>query len=54
MQNDLTGERLRQELLELLEPERNQKMRAALKQIAHQLGEAGASHKAAAAILKVL
>jgi len=54
MQNDLTGERLRQELLELLEPVRNQKMRAALKQIAHQLGEAGASRKAAAAILKVL
>jgi lipid-A-disaccharide synthase len=52
MQNDLTGARLADELLRLLEPERNQKMREVLARVAHQLGEGGASEKAALAVLK--
>ncbi len=54
MQNDLTGENLAKELLELLQKDRNHQMRSALKQVAHRLGEAGASQKAATAILNEL
>ena len=54
MQNDLTGERLAQELLPLLEMDRNQQMRAELNMVSHRLGEGGASQKAAQAILNEL
>src|SRR6185369_4809147 len=39
MQNDLTGERLASELLALMQADRNQEMRNALKDISHRLGE---------------
>ena len=54
MQNDFTGDRLATHLLELLEPGRNEAMRKELHRIADRLGEAGASQKAAEAILKEL
>lgn len=54
MQDDLTGERLADELLKLLEPEANQKMRARLRDVAHQLGQPGASERAAIKILSIL
>ena len=52
MQDDLTGPRLCEELLKLLEPEANRELRNELHRIAEQLGEDGASKKAAEAILK--
>jgi lipid-A-disaccharide synthase len=54
MQNDLNGGSLAVELLSLLEPKRNQTMRAELSRISGRLGEAGASRKAATAILEEL
>lgn len=54
MQNDLTGERLASELLALMQADRNQEMRNALKDISHRLGEGGASRKAASVILNEL
>jgi len=54
MQNDLTGERLAEELSNLLEPERNESLRLELQRVASQLGDAGASEKAAQAILNEL
>ena len=52
MQNDLNGPRLAEELLKLLEPAANQELRNELHRIAEQLGEGGASKRAAQAILK--
>jgi lipid-A-disaccharide synthase len=54
MQDDLNGERLANELLLLLDPTRNQATRARLREIADQLGEGGASERAAERILAFL
>lgn len=51
MQDDLNGERLAAELLMLLDDRKNQKLRNRLHQVAHQLGEGGASRRAAEHIL---
>lgn len=50
MQNDLTAENLTRELLELLDPAANRTARQQLADVAHKLGEAGASKRAAASI----
>ena len=54
MQDDLNGERLASELLSLLDAKRNEAMRQRLHEVAHQLGEGGASERAAEHILAVL
>jgi lipid-A-disaccharide synthase len=54
MQKDLTGENLTAKLLELLNPETNNAMRERLHEIAHKLGEPGASSRAADLILEFL
>jgi lipid-A-disaccharide synthase len=54
MQDDFNGERLAEELLKLLEPEANKSQRESLKLVAQQLGQDGASQRAARAILKEL
>lgn len=51
MQDDLNGERLANELLLLLDEQRNQAMRARLREVANQLGQGGASERAAETIL---
>jgi len=51
MQNELNGERLAQELLALLDPDRNRAMRDELKGVAQKIGAPGASARAARAIL---
>jgi lipid-A-disaccharide synthase len=52
MQDELNGERLAAELLLLLDDQRNQTLRSRLHDVAHQLGEEGASRRAAARILE--
>jgi lipid-A-disaccharide synthase len=54
MQNDLNGERLARELLDLLVPVRNQTVRAELNEITEKLGPGGASERAAGRILEFL
>jgi lipid-A-disaccharide synthase len=54
MQDDLNGERLGHELLLLLEKERNEDMRQNLREVANQLGEGGASQRAAEVVLETL
>ena len=54
MQDDLNGESLANELLLLLEPERNRVARERLHEVAEQLGEGGASHRAAQRILEFI
>jgi lipid-A-disaccharide synthase len=54
MQDDLNGDRLAAELLLLLEQDRNALMRARLHEVAQQLGEGGASERAAESILNAL
>jgi lipid-A-disaccharide synthase len=54
MQDELNGESLANELLLLLEPERNRVARERLSEIAEQLGEGGASARAAKRILEFL
>jgi lipid-A-disaccharide synthase len=54
MQDDLNGERLAAELLLLLEEKKNAEMRSRLRGVADQLGEGGASQRAAEHILKAL
>ena len=54
MQNELNGERLANELLRLLESERNAAVRLELRQIREQLGPGGASQRAAQEILEFL
>jgi lipid A disaccharide synthetase len=51
MQNELNGERLAAELMLLLDDQRNQNLRNRLHDVAHQLGEGGASRRAAERIL---
>ncbi|MBC8031746.1 MAG: lipid-A-disaccharide synthase [Pyrinomonadaceae bacterium] len=54
MQDDLTGERLANELLSLLDEKRNQDARARLRDVTDELGEGGASERAAEHILDAL
>ena len=54
MQNDLNGERLAQELLALLDPDRNRAIRDELKTVVEKIGEPGASRRAARAIVAFL
>ncbi len=54
MQNDLNGEQLANELLSLLDSETNAEVRARLSEVAHQLGEGGASERAAELIIGAL
>jgi lipid-A-disaccharide synthase len=54
MQDELTGERLCEEIVGLLDPVQNQKMRAQLHEIKHQLGESEASERAARSIVTFL
>jgi lipid-A-disaccharide synthase len=54
MQNDLTGEKLTAELLQLLDPETNTRARAKLAEVARNLGEAGASDRAAESVVRFL
>ncbi|MBA2526103.1 MAG: lipid-A-disaccharide synthase [Pyrinomonadaceae bacterium] len=51
MQDELNGERLAAELMLLLDDQRNQSLRDRLHDVAHQLGEGGASRRAAERIL---
>ena len=51
MQNELNGERLAAELMLLLDDQRNQALRNRLHEVAHQLGDGGASRRAAQRIL---
>jgi lipid-A-disaccharide synthase len=54
MQNDLNAENLTEELLKLLEPGANAAARNELSLVAHRLGDAGASERAAEAIVRFL
>jgi lipid-A-disaccharide synthase len=54
MQNDCNGERMAKELLELLEPDRQNEIRAGLKAVVEQLGDAYASQRAAKKILSFI
>ena len=54
MQTDLTPENLSHELLQLLDPVTNKTARAQLAAVAHKLGDAGASERAAELILNFL
>jgi lipid-A-disaccharide synthase len=54
MQNDLSAEKLSDELLNLLDPAANKTARAQLAEVAHKLGEAGASERAAELIIESL
>jgi len=54
MQNELNGERLANELLLLLEKGRNENARARLREVKEQLGEGGASERAAEQILNAV
>jgi lipid-A-disaccharide synthase len=54
MQNDLTAEKLSAELLHLLDPATNKCARAELIEVAHKLGDSGASERAAELILHSL
>jgi len=51
MQDQLDGENLALEVVKLLEPETNREMRASLRNVAHKLGDPGASQRAAEQIL---
>ena len=54
MQDDLNGERLANELLLLLDEKRNENARQRLHEVAHQLGEGGASQRAAGVVMDAL
>ncbi|MGH9871927.1 MAG: lipid-A-disaccharide synthase [Pyrinomonadaceae bacterium] len=54
MQDDLNGERLADELLLILDKERNEDARKRLREVADQLGEGGASQRAAECVLEAL
>lgn len=53
MQDNLTGRNLAQELLKLLEPQRNASAREELKDVRQKLGDPGASQRAAELILSI-
>jgi lipid-A-disaccharide synthase len=54
MQNELSGVRLAEELVKLLDPTVNKSARKELSEVAHRLGNAGASERAAETILDFL
>ena len=54
MQDQLTAKNLVQELLKLLEPETNKATRENLRDVAHRLGQPGASNRAAELILRTI
>ena len=54
MQTDLTAEKLAHDLIDLLDPKRNENERKELRRVRNLLGEAGASERAAELILKAL
>jgi lipid-A-disaccharide synthase len=54
MQDDLTSENIVKEILKLLAPETNKTMREQLREVAHRLGDPGASQRAAEIIVKFL
>jgi lipid-A-disaccharide synthase len=54
IQDQLTGESLARELLDLLDPDRNAAIRTELKEVAEKIGDPGASDRAAQAILNFL
>jgi lipid-A-disaccharide synthase len=54
MQYDLNGERLANELLLLLDENRNENARQRLREVANQLGEGGASQRAAEWVLEAI
>ena len=54
MQDDLNGEKLADELLALLDPHKNAEARDRLREVAEQLGQGGASERAANRILEFL
>jgi lipid-A-disaccharide synthase len=54
MQDDLNGERLANELLSLLDEKRNEDARDRLREVARQLGDGGASERAAEQLLEAL
>ena len=54
IQDDFTPEALSGELLRLLEPENNSKMRERLREVTETLGRGGASERAAEAVLRFL
>lgn len=54
MQTELTADRLVHELIQLLEPKRNETAREELRRVGSLLGEAGASERAADLVLKFL
>lgn len=54
MQNDLTGAKLAQEIIQLLDPKRNRTAREELRLVRNLLGDAGASQRAADLVLKFL
>lgn len=54
VQDQLLGENLAHELVKLLDPETNRTMRANLRNVAHKLGDPGASQRAAELIVKYI
>jgi lipid-A-disaccharide synthase len=54
IQDQFSGASLAAELLDLLEPDRNARMRSELKSVAEKIGEPGASTRAARAILRFM
>ena len=54
LQDQFTGETLARELISLLEPKRNAQMRSDLVEVMQNLGEAGASRRAAQAVLRFI
>jgi lipid-A-disaccharide synthase len=54
MQDDLTGDNVLKELMKLLEPEMNRKVREQLREVSMKLGAPGASKRAAAVIVNFL
>lgn len=54
IQDQFTGETLARELISLLEPQRNAQMRAELNEVMKDLGESGASRRAARAVMQFI
>lgn len=54
MQNDLNGRRLAAEILNLLDPEKNQRLREELSELSERLGHSDASRRAAERVLAAL
>jgi lipid-A-disaccharide synthase len=54
IQDQFTAESLAQELVSLLQPDRNAQMRAELKKVSKNLGEVGASMRAARAVMSLV